>query len=192
MCNQLRSRRIQVDLIAWHPFHVKGDVVGPQRLGFDSCGIFYVGGQASIMLPGYRGKGQSVVTGPPGLEKGKCQPPAKGEGKSKVTGQPGEEKGKSVVTGQPGVSGWDDVACAWAQRGWEDWRSLTVDGYAAHTTQNDTNQWWSRDYIPVLHGGGATPVVQPCDTDRRPYNAYTWGESRWQAVVTGTNGESKW
>ena len=50
VCNQLRSRGIEVDLVAWRPFHITGRVSGSQCLGFDSCGIFYVGGTAAITL----------------------------------------------------------------------------------------------------------------------------------------------
>ena len=50
VCNQLRSRGIKVDLVAWHPFHITGKVGGSQRLGFDSCGIFFVGGIVGIRL----------------------------------------------------------------------------------------------------------------------------------------------
>ena len=42
--NQLRSRGLKVDLIAWYPFRLK------DGLGIDSCGVFYVGGGASVKL----------------------------------------------------------------------------------------------------------------------------------------------
>ena len=40
-----------------------------------------------------------------------------------------------------------------------------ADDFAAHKTKNVRNLCWSRGYILVLHGGGATPVGQTPDTD---------------------------
>ena len=49
--NQLRSRGLEVDLIAWYPFQLRSSATHtPQGLGIDSCGIFYVGGGASMKM----------------------------------------------------------------------------------------------------------------------------------------------
>ena len=48
---QLRSRGIEVDLIAWYPFRVSvEDERQPQRWGIGSRGIFYIGGQTPVRL----------------------------------------------------------------------------------------------------------------------------------------------
>ena len=48
--NALRSRGIVCDCIAWYPWRHATTKVHDQPLGFDSCGIFYIGGdvQASV------------------------------------------------------------------------------------------------------------------------------------------------
>jgi hypothetical protein len=47
---QLRSRGIQSDCIAWYPWqHMTSELHG-QKLGFDSCGIFYIGGSVQVSL----------------------------------------------------------------------------------------------------------------------------------------------
>jgi hypothetical protein len=46
-----------------------------------------------------------------------------------------------------------------------DWRILLADDFAAHKTPNVFNLAWSRGYVLLIHGGGATPVAQPPDTD---------------------------
>jgi endonuclease/exonuclease/phosphatase family metal-dependent hydrolase len=46
---QLRKRGIHIDCVAWYPWclsNSKNDI----KLGFDSCGIFYIGGMAGIRL----------------------------------------------------------------------------------------------------------------------------------------------
>ena len=57
---QLRSRGILCDCVAWYPWQrnkgpcgMETAVVGlsEQRLGFDSCGIFYIGGRVEITRP---------------------------------------------------------------------------------------------------------------------------------------------
>jgi len=51
---------------------------------------------------------------------------------------------------------------------WEegrDWRIMLADDYAAHKTENVWALCWSRGYILLIHGGGATPVGQTPDTD---------------------------
>ena len=52
---------------------------------------------------------------------------------------------------------------AWVEG--RDWRIYMCDDYASHKTDNVWNLCWSRGYIRVLHGGGATPFGQTCDTD---------------------------
>jgi hypothetical protein len=47
---QLRSRGIESDCIAWYPWqHMTSDLHG-QKLGLDSCGIFYIGGSVQVSL----------------------------------------------------------------------------------------------------------------------------------------------
>ena len=50
----------------------------------------------------------------------------------------------------------------WGRR--RDWRIIWADGYSAHITQHVRNLAWSRGYIIMIHGGGATPVAQTSDT----------------------------
>ena len=57
-----------------------------------------------------------------------------------------------------------------------DWRILLADDFSAHKTENVFQLAWSRGYVLLVHGGGATPVSQTCDTDlnehvRRDYGA---------------------
>ena len=45
------------------------------------------------------------------------------------------------------------------------WRIIMADDYAAHHADNVWRLCWSRGYVLILHGGGATPVAQTVDTD---------------------------
>jgi len=45
-----------------------------------------------------------------------------------------------------------------------DWRIIFADDYSAHKTDNVRNLCWSRGYVLMIHGGGATPVAQTPDT----------------------------
>ena len=49
---QLRRRGIKCDCVAWYPWQ-QAAVADPQsqRLGFDSMGIFYCGGQVEVKMP---------------------------------------------------------------------------------------------------------------------------------------------
>ena len=49
---QLRSRGIKCDCVAWYPWQ-QAAVADPQsqRLGFDSMGIFYLGGEVEVKMP---------------------------------------------------------------------------------------------------------------------------------------------
>ena len=56
------------------------------------------------------------------------------------------------------------------------WRIMLADDFGPHKTENVFNLCWSRGYVMVVHGGGATPIVQIPDTDlnqhvRREYSA---------------------
>ena len=56
------------------------------------------------------------------------------------------------------------------------WRLMLADAFAAHDTENVKRLAWSRGYVFMLIGGGATSVAQTCDTDlnqhvRREYTA---------------------
>ena len=46
-----------------------------------------------------------------------------------------------------------------------DWRTIFADDFAAHKTANVFSLCWSRGYVLIVHGGGATPVAQTPDTD---------------------------
>ena len=46
-----------------------------------------------------------------------------------------------------------------------DWRIIFADWYSAHRSENVFELCWSRGYVLILHGGGATPVAQTPDTD---------------------------
>ena len=48
---QLRSRGIVSDCCAWYPWRHDTTTVHQQPLGFDSCGIFYIGGNVEVALP---------------------------------------------------------------------------------------------------------------------------------------------
>jgi hypothetical protein len=48
---QLRSRGLKIDCVAWYPWrHTTAELHG-QHLGFDSCGIFYIGGTVKVSMP---------------------------------------------------------------------------------------------------------------------------------------------
>ena len=47
---QLRRRGIQCDCCAWYPWRHAAMEMHGQSLGFDSCGIFYIGGQVEVQL----------------------------------------------------------------------------------------------------------------------------------------------
>ena len=47
---ELRSRGLEVDCIAWYPWFHKTEQLFGQHLGFDSCGIFYIGGMVQVKL----------------------------------------------------------------------------------------------------------------------------------------------
>ena len=46
-----------------------------------------------------------------------------------------------------------------------DWRIPLADYFSAHRSRDAFNLAWSRGYVLLIHGGGATPVAQTCDTD---------------------------
>ena len=48
---QLGKRGIQIDCIAWYPWLHADEKCKDQSLGFDSCGIFYIGGQVQVSMP---------------------------------------------------------------------------------------------------------------------------------------------
>ena len=47
---ELRSRGLQCDCIAWYPWIHKTQKCHDQPLGFDSCGIFFIGGNVQVKL----------------------------------------------------------------------------------------------------------------------------------------------
>lgn len=57
-----------------------------------------------------------------------------------------------------------------------DWRILLCDDYSAHKTINIWNLCWSRGYIRLVHGGGATPFSQTPDTDLNQHVRKDFGE----------------
>ena len=72
---QLRSRGIDCNCAAWYPWHHDDTMDSTQQsLGFDSCGIFYIGGPVEIKTPWNLGDMQtltSISTGKPipGLDR---------------------------------------------------------------------------------------------------------------------------
>lgn len=76
----------------------------------------------------------------------------------------------SVVTGPKG-SYREEHVLAFLERHLEEltpgraWRLCVLDAYAAHLGDNLKRLCWSRGYVLVVHGGGATGVTQPNDTD---------------------------
>ena len=57
-----------------------------------------------------------------------------------------------------------------------DWRICLADDFSAHKTINVRRLCWSRGYVIVIHGGGATPVVQTPDTDLNEHVRKAYGE----------------
>ena len=45
------------------------------------------------------------------------------------------------------------------------WRIMFADDFGAHKSDAIRRLCWERGYVLILHGGGATPVGQTCDTD---------------------------
>ena len=56
------------------------------------------------------------------------------------------------------------------------WRIMLADDFSAHKTINVRRLCWSRGYVLVIHGGGATPVVQTPDTDLNEHVRKEYGE----------------
>ena len=61
------------------------------------------------------------------------------------------------------------------------WRIIQADDYSAHLAPQVFRLCWSRGYVFIPHGGGATPVVQTPDTDlnqhvKRDYIDYETSE----------------
>ena len=56
-----------------------------------------------------------------------------------------------------------------------DWRILLADDYAAHKTDNVFELAWTRGYILLAHGGGATPVSQTPDADLNEHVRRAYG-----------------
>jgi len=48
---QLRSRGIKVDCVSWYPWLHTTKQLHDQPLGFDSCAIFYIGGNLEVRMP---------------------------------------------------------------------------------------------------------------------------------------------
>ena len=48
---QFRSRGLSCDCVAWYPWVHRTKRVHRQALGFDSMGIFYIGGIVEVSLP---------------------------------------------------------------------------------------------------------------------------------------------
>ena len=61
-----------------------------------------------------------------------------------------------------------------------DWRIMLADDYSAHKTENVSALCWSRGYILLTHGGGASSVAQTPDTDLNQFVRREYGnkESR--------------
>lgn len=87
----------------------------------------------------------------------------------------------SVVTGPKG-SYREEHVLAFLERFLEPmapgrrWRILLMDAYGPQMSDNCRRLAWSRGYVVIIHGGGATGITQPNDTDlhqhlRRDYVA---------------------
>ena len=47
---QLEQRNLSCDCIAWYPWRHQTKSLHTQKLGFDSCGIFYIGGDVEVKM----------------------------------------------------------------------------------------------------------------------------------------------
>ena len=45
------------------------------------------------------------------------------------------------------------------------WRILLLDAYSAHLSERVRRAAWHKGYVVITHGGGASSVAQPNDTD---------------------------
>ena len=76
----------------------------------------------------------------------------------------------SVVTAMKGSYREDDVL-NFIERRLEDltptrrWRILMLDAYSAHLSDRVRMCAWHKGYVVIVHGGGASAVAQPNDTD---------------------------
>ena len=57
-----------------------------------------------------------------------------------------------------------------------DWRIYLCDDYSAHKSRNVWNLCWSRGYVRLVHGGGATPIAQTPDTDLNEHVRRGYGD----------------
>jgi len=73
-------------------------------------------------------------------------------------------------------------------RGDRDWRILLADDFAAHKTRNVFNLAWSRGYVILIHGGGATPVAQTPDTDLNQHVRREYGMREARMLVDKMRG----
>ena len=64
-----------------------------------------------------------------------------------------------------------------------DWRILLADDYRVHKTANVFALCWSRGYVLVIHGGGATPVAQTCDTDLNQHVRRAYGDKESRLLI---------
>ena len=48
---EMRARNMLINLVAWQPWQVKGEPLEGSYVRCDTCGIFAIGGCASIKLP---------------------------------------------------------------------------------------------------------------------------------------------
>ena len=74
---------------------------------------------------------------------------------------------------------------------WEegrDWRLLLLDDFGPHKTDNVWALCWSRGYIRVVHGGGATPVGQTPDTDLNEHVRRSYGDKECRLLVEKMRG----
>ena len=86
VCKQLRQRGIRCDCVSWCPWLLKGEVKGQtedeitakiekQRLGFDSCGIFYIGGNVEVTMDfGFSAIDQLIAVAEDHAAKGQANP----------------------------------------------------------------------------------------------------------------------
>jgi hypothetical protein len=69
----------------------------------------------------------------------------------------------------------------WAEG--REWRILLADDYSAHKTANVEAFCWSRGYVLLTHGGGASSVAQTPDTDLNQHVRLDYGNKESRLLI---------
>ena len=186
--NIFRVRKLMVDLLGYEPTILNWDQSPYHNNETGSQNKPVLGVKGSI-IPIVEGKDDvrarwtanlTTISHSRGILKGQM-PPVECLFKAAVDG-PVKERLTEYIRSR-GFPSWFSVACSprgsyreddvinflsnhlekWAPG--RDWRIILADDYAAHKTATVRRFCWNRGYILLLHGGGATPVVQTVDTD---------------------------